>query len=48
MTREAYFSKTIVELYNLGKMPDDLRHAHDRNDGVVERNQYWALLQERY
>lgn len=30
MTREAYFSKTIVELYNLGKMPDDLRHALDQ------------------
>ena len=35
--REAHFPATIADLYNPGKMPDNLRDAHDRNDEVLER-----------
>lgn len=37
LAREVHFPKTIAELYDPKKMPDDLRHAHDRNDEVLER-----------
>ncbi len=37
LAREAHFPKTIAELYDPEKMPDNLRHAHDRNDEVLER-----------
>jgi hypothetical protein len=35
--REAHFPKTIADLYDPDAMPEDLRHAHDRNDEVLER-----------
>lgn len=37
LAREAHFPKTIAELYDPAKMPDNLRHAHERNDEVLER-----------
>ena len=37
LAREAHFPKTIADLYDPEKMPEDLRHAHDRNDEVLER-----------
>lgn len=37
LAREAHFPKTIAELYDPQKMPDNLRHAHERNDEVLER-----------
>ena len=37
LAREAHFPATIAELYNPEKMPADLRHAHERNDEVLER-----------
>lgn len=37
LTREAHFPATIAELYKSDSMPEDLRHAHDRNDEVLER-----------
>ncbi|WP_339466714.1 class I SAM-dependent DNA methyltransferase [Pseudomonas lurida] len=37
LAREALFPATIAELYDPEKMPDNLRHAHDRNDEVLER-----------
>ena len=37
LAREAHFPKTIADLYDPENMPDDLRHAHDRNDEVLER-----------
>jgi len=37
LAREHYFPATIADLYDAGKMPDDLRAAHERNDEVVER-----------
>lgn len=37
LAREAHFPATIAELYNPDKMPEDLRHAHERNDEVLER-----------
>lgn len=37
LAREAHFPATIAELYDPKKMPEDLRHAHDRNDEVLER-----------
>ena len=37
LTREAHFPATIADLYAPDKMPEDLRHAHDRNDEVLER-----------
>lgn len=35
--REAHFPKTIAELYDPVKMPQDLREAHRANDEVVEK-----------
>lgn len=37
LVREEHFPATIAELYDPGKMPADLREAHERNDGVLER-----------
>lgn len=37
LAREAHFPKTIAELYDPEKIPDNLRHAHERNDEVLER-----------
>ena len=41
LTREAHFPATIADLYEVkdgeSKMPEDLRHAHERNDEVLER-----------
>jgi len=37
LAREAHFPATIAELYDPEKMPDNLRHAHERNDEVLER-----------
>lgn len=37
LAREAHFPATIADLYDPEKMPDNLRHAHDRNDEVLER-----------
>ena len=37
LAREAHFPATIADLYDPEKMPEDLRHAHERNDEVLER-----------
>jgi hypothetical protein len=37
LAREAHFPATIADLYDPDNMPDDLRHAHRRNDEVLER-----------
>lgn len=37
LARELHFPKTIADLYDPENMPDDLRHAHERNDEVLER-----------
>lgn len=37
LAREAHFPATIADLYNSDAMPDNLRHAHERNDEVLER-----------
>jgi hypothetical protein len=37
LAREAHFPKTIADLYDPETMPDNLRHAHERNDEVLER-----------
>ncbi len=37
LAREAHFPATIADLYEPEKMPENLRHAHDRNDEVLER-----------
>jgi hypothetical protein len=37
LAREAHFPKTIADLYDPEAMPDNLRHAHERNDEVLER-----------
>ncbi|MBF0106232.1 MAG: class I SAM-dependent DNA methyltransferase [Deltaproteobacteria bacterium] len=37
LAREAHFPSTIADLYDPDNMPDNLRHAHDRNDEVLER-----------
>jgi hypothetical protein len=37
LTRERHFPATIADLYDPEKMPEDLRHAHERNDEVLER-----------
>lgn len=36
VTREFYVGKTLAELYDPDKMPQDLREAHERLDGIVE------------
>ena len=37
LAREAHFPATIADLYHAEKMPENLRHAHERNDEVLER-----------
>ena len=37
LVREAHFPKTIADLYEPEKMPEDLRRAHEENDEVLER-----------
>jgi hypothetical protein len=37
LAREAHFPATIGDLYEPENMPEDLRHAHGRNDEVLER-----------
>jgi hypothetical protein len=37
LAREAHFPATIADLYAPDKMPENLRHAHERNDEVLER-----------
>ncbi|GFZ63334.1 hypothetical protein PSE10A_58450 [Pseudomonas amygdali pv. eriobotryae] len=37
LAREVHFPATIADLYNPDTMPDNLRHAHERNDEVLER-----------
>jgi hypothetical protein len=37
LAREAYYPKTIAELYDAAAMPADLREAHEGNDEVLER-----------
>ncbi|KFF32994.1 lactate dehydrogenase, partial [Pseudomonas aeruginosa VRFPA01] len=37
LAREAHFPATIADLYDPDSMPDNLRHAHERNDEVLER-----------
>ncbi len=37
LAREAHFPATIAELYDPDNMPENLRHAHERNDEVLER-----------
>jgi len=36
VTREFYPDKTLAELYDPDKMPQDLREAHERLDDIVE------------
>jgi hypothetical protein len=37
LAREAHFPATIADLYDPDNMPANLRHAHERNDEVLER-----------
>ena len=37
LAREAHFPATIADLYGPDEMPENLRHAHERNDEVLER-----------
>ena len=37
LARETHFPATIATLYDPETMPDNLRHAHERNDEVLER-----------
>jgi len=37
LARERHFPASIADLYDPETMPEDLRHAHDRNDEVMER-----------
>jgi len=37
LAREAHFPATIADLYDPDNMPENLRHAHDRNDELLER-----------
>jgi hypothetical protein len=37
LAREAHFPATLSELYDPEAMPENLRHAHQVNDEVVER-----------
>ncbi len=36
LARDAHFPKTIAQLYDPKKMPDDLRAAHQANDALLE------------
>ncbi|WP_296722000.1 DNA methyltransferase [Erythrobacter sp.] len=37
LAREAHFPSTIADLYDPEAMPENLRHAHEENDEVLER-----------
>jgi hypothetical protein len=37
LAREAHYPATIADLYEREAMPEDLRHAHERNDETLER-----------
>lgn len=37
LARELHFPATIADLYDPETMPENLRHAHERNDEVLER-----------
>ena len=37
LAREAHFPATIADLYDSENMPDNLKHAHEHNDEVLER-----------
>ena len=37
LAREHHFPLTIADLYDPEMMPEDLRHAHEQNDEVLER-----------
>lgn len=37
LAREAHFPATIADLYEPENMPENLRHAHEQNDEVLER-----------
>ncbi len=37
LAREAHFPATIADLYDPETMPEDLRHAHEKNDETLER-----------
>ena len=37
LAREAHFPKTIADLYDPENLPENLRHAHEQNDEVLER-----------
>ena len=37
LAREAHFPATIADLYDPEKIPENLHHAHERNDEVLER-----------
>lgn len=37
LARESHFPATIADLYDPEHMPENLRHAHERNDEVLER-----------
>lgn len=37
LAREAHFPATIADLYDPDNLPVNLRHAHERNDEVLER-----------
>lgn len=37
LARETHFPATIADLYEPDGMPENLRHAHERNDEVLER-----------
>ncbi|TAM01033.1 MAG: class I SAM-dependent DNA methyltransferase [Pusillimonas sp.] len=37
LAREGHFPATIADLYDPDTMPENLRHAHERNDEVLER-----------
>ena len=37
LARESHFPATIADLYDPDAMPDNLRHAHEQNDEVLER-----------
>lgn len=36
LAREVHFPATIADLYDPDNMPENLRHAHERNDEVLD------------
>jgi hypothetical protein len=37
LARDVHFEKTLAEMYDPGKMPADLREAHEKNDHLVDQ-----------